>query len=273
MSATPATPMEKNKSTSSSISDSKPREMTVDEYADLVTKWQHAYYTWNTSCYTYYNMTMLNTFQQFVQQLPVLTNANLRAMVAEANVHLPYDPLAEIRNARLRIASMWRRFMAESIDFILLHALKILIVFLIANYLHWIDENRLTLNYMISSLLYEEALSFPIELICVELGYLVASIAFESFCLTRYGATPGKRLLRLRVLKCEHLQVQDNGDITIEPGTMLNSAAAFTRSSFKSLMSTFLFPAVIVALLTSQHRQTSYDMAANAVVVELEPRE
>jgi hypothetical protein len=38
-------------------------------------------------------------------------------------------------------------------------------------------------------------------------------------------------------------------------------------------MSTFLFPAVVVALLTSQNRQTSYDMAANAVVVELERRE
>jgi hypothetical protein len=48
---------------------------------------------------------------------------------------------------------------------------------------------------------------------------------------------------------------------------------ALTRSSFKTLMATFLFPAVIVALLTSQNRQTSYDMAANAVVVELERRE
>jgi len=54
---------------------------------------------------------------------------------------------------------------------------------------------------------------------------------------------------------------------------VLFSFRAFTRSSFKSLMATFLFPAVLVALLTSQNRQTSYDMAANAVVVELEPRE
>jgi hypothetical protein len=38
-------------------------------------------------------------------------------------------------------------------------------------------------------------------------------------------------------------------------------------------MSTFLFPAVLVALLTSQNRQTSYDMAANAVVVELKRRD
>ena len=48
---------------------------------------------------------------------------------------------------------------------------------------------------------------------------------------------------------------------------------ALTRSSFKTLMATFLFPAVMVALFTTQNRQTSYDMAANAVVVELEPRE
>ena len=31
-----------------------PREMTVDEYSELVSKWQQAYYTWNTSCVTYY---------------------------------------------------------------------------------------------------------------------------------------------------------------------------------------------------------------------------
>jgi len=38
-------------------------------------------------------------------------------------------------------------------------------------------------------------------------------------------------------------------------------------------MATFLFPAVIIALFTSQHRQTSYDVAASAVVVEVEPRD
>ncbi|CAF4287037.1 unnamed protein product, partial [Adineta steineri] len=82
-----------------------------------------------------------------------------------------------------------------------------------------------------------------------------------------------KRLLRLRVLKCNHLQIQENGDVAIEPGTILNSGAALIRSSFKSLTSTFLFPTVIIALLTSQNRQTSYDVAASAVVVELERRE
>lgn len=37
-----------------SPSETKAREMTVDEYAELVGKWQQAYYTWNASCVNYY---------------------------------------------------------------------------------------------------------------------------------------------------------------------------------------------------------------------------
>ena len=34
--------------------ETKPREMTVDEYAELVAKWHQTYYTWNISCMNYY---------------------------------------------------------------------------------------------------------------------------------------------------------------------------------------------------------------------------
>ncbi|CAF3082549.1 unnamed protein product [Rotaria socialis] len=270
MSCNPSTSAEKKPSDTSEI---KSNEMTVEEYTDLVSKWHQAYYTWNMSCVTYSNMMMMNASQQFFRQIPVISSSNFLEMINEVNRSQPFDPLAEIRNARLKIASVWRRFLAEIVDFFLLHVFKILIVFFLANYFDIIDESRLTLTYMISNILYDETFSFPLELLCIELGYLITSIAFESFCLTRYGATPGKRLLRLRVLKCDHPQMQENGDLTIEPVTTLTSGAAFTRSTFKCLMATFLFPALIVALFTSQYRQTNYDMAANAVVVVIEPRE
>lgn len=61
----------------------------------------------------------------------------------------------------------------------LLFVFRILIVFSLSNYFDLIDENRVTMTHMISSILYEETFSFPIELICIELGYLMASIAFE----------------------------------------------------------------------------------------------
>ena len=32
----------------------QPKEMTVDEYSDLVAKWQQAYYTWNVNCMNYH---------------------------------------------------------------------------------------------------------------------------------------------------------------------------------------------------------------------------
>jgi hypothetical protein len=36
-----------------SVKNKRP-EMTVDEYSELIAKWQQAYYIWNTSCVNYY---------------------------------------------------------------------------------------------------------------------------------------------------------------------------------------------------------------------------
>jgi len=43
-------------------------------------------------------MIMLNSAQQFFQQIPVLTSANLLSILTETNRSPPFDPLAEIRN-------------------------------------------------------------------------------------------------------------------------------------------------------------------------------
>lgn len=56
---------------------------------------------------------------------------------------------------------------------------RILFVFMLSHYFDFIDENRLTVTHMISSMLYDESFSFPLELLCIELGYLIASVAFE----------------------------------------------------------------------------------------------
>jgi len=102
--------------------------LSVEEYSELVQQWQRAYYAWNTSSITYYNMIMMNTFNQFVQQLPLITNTHLLAVAQAAAAQRPrFDPMTEIRNSRLKIASMWRRFLAEIIDFVLLHIFKLVI--------------------------------------------------------------------------------------------------------------------------------------------------
>ena len=46
----------------------------------------------------YFRMMMMHSFQQFAQQIPVLTSANLLAMLAEESQATAFDPLAEIRN-------------------------------------------------------------------------------------------------------------------------------------------------------------------------------
>jgi hypothetical protein len=42
-------------------------------------------------------MMLMNSFQQFVQQIPVLT------MTMDANVSPPFDPLADIRNGEMSV--------------------------------------------------------------------------------------------------------------------------------------------------------------------------
>lgn len=86
----------------------------------------------------FFSMMALNSF---MQQIPVLTSANILAMAVGTHQPPSFDPLTEIRNgekrfflkrkkisfvflARLKVASVWRRFLAETVDFILLHAFK-----------------------------------------------------------------------------------------------------------------------------------------------------
>lgn len=46
--------MSNNSTVNESCATTKPREMTVDEYSELVAKWQQTYYAWNTSYINYY---------------------------------------------------------------------------------------------------------------------------------------------------------------------------------------------------------------------------
>jgi hypothetical protein len=54
----------------------------------------------------YFSMMMLNSF---MQQIPVLTNANLLAMTVQSSSSPPFDPLEEIRNGLKKRLSMKRK--------------------------------------------------------------------------------------------------------------------------------------------------------------------
>jgi len=53
-------------------------------------------------------MMMLNSF---MQQIPVLTNANLLAMTVGSSDSPPFDPLEEIRNGSKRLSMKKKKFL------------------------------------------------------------------------------------------------------------------------------------------------------------------
>lgn len=64
-------------------------------------------------------MLMLNSSHQFFQQIPVVTSANLLAMLGENSRSITSDPLAEIRNGEDGFERMFIRvlyFRSSSIE-------------------------------------------------------------------------------------------------------------------------------------------------------------
>ena len=80
---------------------------------------------------------------------------------------------------------------------------------------------------MIEDLLSEEnvgAIRLPVELLLLEVIYVLISAIFESYCLYTRGYTPGKYLFNLRVVSCIYILGNANR-VQVIPGGRLSLRA------------------------------------------------
>lgn len=85
------------------------------------------------------------------------------------------------------------------------------------------------------------------------------------------GATPGKTVMGLRVVKCRSITPvnRNNNDeiVFVSPGTDLGLPLALGRSIVKNLIMTLLFP-ICFSLFSFRFNRTGYDLACDSIVVE-----
>lgn len=83
------------------------------------------------------------------------------------------------------------------------------------------------------------------------------------------GATPGKTVMGLRVVRCENVSVVGDNDETVlvRPGTNLGLGWAFARSFIKNLVLAIFIPGSY-AFLYFRFNRAAYDMICNTIVVE-----
>lgn len=84
------------------------------------------------------------------------------------------------------------------------------------------------------------------------------------------GATPGKKLMNLRVVRCEKVTlVRGEPDmvVLVEPGTDLGLMRASIRSVIKNFI-VALFVPFTFTFLYFQFNRTGYDVLAQSIVIE-----
>lgn len=84
------------------------------------------------------------------------------------------------------------------------------------------------------------------------------------------GATPGKSLMKLKVVQCHNVTPISRPEeelILVVPGRDLGLLPALGRSVLKNLVLAFFFP-ICFALCFFKFNRTGYDLICNSIVVE-----
>ncbi|KAG8225824.1 hypothetical protein J437_LFUL005631 [Ladona fulva] len=207
--------------------------------------------------------------------------------VGSAATRRPED---QVGGVIYKIPSLWKRCVAEFLDFLLLFSAKLMITFIAVDFLDVIDLDKYDLESLQQNedFDYQMALDMISELFVLELVHNIVACIFEAMCICRGsagrpgGATPGKSIMGLRVVLSEHIVAVNNSDlpppirregvfVRVIPGGDLGFWWALCRSFVKNFFLAFFFP-VCVTMFFSTYNRTAYDNISHSIVVEEVPR-
>lgn len=179
------------------------------------------------------------------------------------------------------ISPLYKRFLAEVLDTIILFVIKIAI-FVIA-----IDLFDLTIQLDLDIIDlkelkfldddYSNLLNLSSEFILLEILTKLVSCVYEALFSVKFGASIGKLVMGIRIVQADAvlpLEQQINHSQGIRalvfPSTPLTFFRALLRAVAKNLLVTLLFP-VYFMLFFYRSNQLIYDMLLKTVVVEQNP--
>lgn len=244
-----------------------------------------------STCFPYYMMTfqglqnnptnvpLLNNNYQFQgQQIPFNVPNTPRNTPEQPQVEnlTPAEVIARHGGYEYVIPPLYKRLIAEFIDFMLLFILKLVVTFVVVDMFELIDLDKFDF-YKLSENYddYKYAMELTSEILFLEFIYRILVCIYEAFCLSGSvgrtgGATPGKALLGLRVVTASAVIPVEGRPIQtvlLYPGRPLSFPLALMRSFMKNSLISLLFPLCVV-LFVFKHNRTAYDLLCNVIVVE-----
>ncbi|CAG5121513.1 unnamed protein product [Candidula unifasciata] len=215
--------------------------------------------------------------------------AERRSQTSNINGSTPHTQPPQQGNVQgvvMKIPTFWKRVAAELIDFTFLFYIKMIVSLFLVTELSLGSHIYCTLLFC-SSLInsddlietfteldYDRAFAITFEVIALEVINRILITIFETLCLYRtlgargvIGATPGKRLMGLKVVSCDSVQCLGHGQVLVSPAGNVSFKNAFLRSIIKNFTIAFFLPACLT-LFFFKHNRTAYDVVAHTIVVE-----
>jgi len=219
------------------------------------------------------------------QTIPQSAQSNPTVTPRAQNTNLPNIPIVRATIIQgtdiFTIPPIWKRVAAEALDFLILFVLKVMITFIAVDFFELVDLDQYEMPLDLLSSLdpenlkidYTLAFQFTQEILVLELVHRLVVCIFEALCTHRGplgipgGATPGKVIMGLKIIKADQVLSLGINRIRVVPGSDLGIFWAFVRSILKNFSVAFFFP-VCFSLLFLPHSRTLYDILGRSVVVE-----
>jgi len=250
--------------------------MSAAEYSESVREWLQQAYQWQTFAYSFPSYLAYQASVQQQQQQSQNVQVNPPSQTSQVNnITVNQDtPTWQ----EFTIPPIWKRVVAEVIDFFFLFLLKLIVTFAAVDMLSIIDLDRYDMSFLAAvaaggtDLDLQTALEFTSDFAFLEMIHRLIVCVFEALCLHRStgshpgGATPGKLLLGLRVVSCTQITALPDPDrIQVSPAKDLGIVGATVRAVLKNAAIAFFVP----VFFTFIYNRTVYDIMSKSIVVEV----
>ncbi|CAH1977672.1 unnamed protein product [Acanthoscelides obtectus] len=253
------------------------KQLSREEYMEILKKWLDDARSWqynvcamfppslflNHQLHSTYNNLWYNPLQGFTTSS---TTSNINTFYQASTRFSPPGTYEFV------ISPLWKRAVAEMMDFLLLFLIKMALTFLLIESFDIIDLSLYGYESFQKHL--EDpnmAMPMAVELLTLELLHRVIVAAYETFFLKgKQCATPGKRYMGLIVITAESITPvpgRANETIAVTGASVLSWRKALGRALLKNLFVGLFLP-LCVAFYIFPHNRTSYDMMSNSIVVE-----
>ncbi|XP_076326078.1 protein FAM8A1 [Tachypleus tridentatus] len=174
------------------------------------------------------------------------------------------------------VPPLWKRFLAEVVDFFILLVMKIVVTYLAAEF-GVINIDRYGSEILEGKMDFKMAFEMTSDVLTLEVAHRIVVCLYEIICLHHGsgvpgGATPGKSVFGLRVVSCQIIEELGNDRIRVIPAGDIGLGWSFIRSFIKNFSMAFFFPASLTVFFFN-HNRAVYDIVCNSLVVEDIPRQ